>query len=56
MVKPVVTEIRKIDSNLSQKFHSVFVPIIAEAGFGTYLFLDFIFEFLDRCRIFDITV
>ena len=56
MVKPVVTEVRKIDSNLSQKFHSVFVAIAAEAGFGTYLVIDIIFEFLDRCRIFNITV
>ena len=56
MVKPVVTEVRKINSNLSQKFHSVFVAIAAEAGFGTYLVIDIIFEFLDRCRIFNITV
>ena len=56
MVKPVVTEVRKINSNLSQKFHSVFVPIAAEAGFGTNLVIDTIFEFLDRCRMFNITV
>ena len=56
MVKPVVTEVRKINSNLSQKFHSVFVAVAAEAGFGTYLVIDIIFEFLDRCRIFNITV
>ena len=56
MVKPVVTEVRKIDSNLSQKFHSVFVPIAAEAGFGTYLVIDIIFEFLDIGRIFNVTV
>ena len=35
MVKPVVMEGRKINSNLSQKFHSVFVAVAAEAGFGT---------------------
>ena len=34
MVKPVVTEVRKINSDLSQKFHSVFVAVAAEAGFG----------------------
>ena len=56
MVKPVVTEVRKINSNLSQKFHSVFVAVAAEAGFGTYLVIDIIFEFLDRCRIFNIIV
>ena len=56
MIKPVVTEIREIYSDLSQKFHSVFVPITAEAGLGTYVVVDFIFEFLDRCRIFNITV
>ena len=56
MIKPVVTEIREIYSDLSQEFHSVFVPITAEAGLGTYVVVDFIFEFLDRCRMFDITV
>ena len=56
MVKPVVTEVRKINSNLSQKFHSVFVAVAAEAGFGTYLVIDVVFEFLDRCRIFNIIV
>ena len=56
MVKPVVTEVRKVDSNLSQKFHSVFVPIAAEAGIGTYIPVDVIFEILNRRRMFDITV
>ena len=56
MVKPVVTEVRKINSDLSQKFHSMFVAVAAEAGFGAYLVIDIIFEFLDRCGLFDITV
>ena len=56
MIKPVVTEIREIYSDLSQEFHSVFVPITAEAGLGMYGVVDFIFEFLDRCRMFNITV
>ena len=56
MIKPVVTEVRKIDSNLSQKFHSIFVPVAAEAGIGTYMLVDFIFEILNRGRMFDITV
>ena len=56
MIKPVVTEVRKIDSNLSQKFHSVFVPIAAEARIGTNMLVDVIFEILNRRRMFDITV
>ena len=56
VVKPVVTEVRKINSDLSQKFHSMFVAVAAEAGFGAYLVIDIIFEFLDRCIIFDIIV
>lgn len=56
MIEPVVTEVRKIDSNLSQKFHSVFVPVTAEAGIGAYMLVYFIFEFLNRGRMFDITV
>ena len=39
MIEPVVTEVRKIDSNLSQKFHSVFVPVTAEAGIGAYIII-----------------
>ena len=56
VVKPVVTEVRKFNSDLSQKFHSVFVAVAAEAGFGAYLVIDIIFEFLDRDRIFNVTV
>ena len=41
MVKPVVTEVRKIDSNLSQKFHSAFVPVTAVAGIGAYMLVYF---------------
>ena len=52
MIKTVVREIREIYSDLSQEFHSVFVPITAEAGLGTYVVVDFIFEFLDRCKMF----
>ena len=56
MIKSVVTKIRKIDSYLSQKFHSMFVTVRAEARFLTYVVIDFIFESLDRSGIFDVTV
>ena len=56
MIEPVVTEVRKIDSNLSQKFHSVFVPVTAKTGIGAYLIVYIIFEILNRGRMFNITV
>ena len=56
MIKPMVTKIRKINSYLSQKFHSMFVTVRTETGFWTYIIIDFVFEILDRCRIFGITV
>ena len=56
MIEPVVAEVRKIDSNLSQKFHSVFVPVTAKTGIGAYLIVYIIFEILNRGRMFNITV
>ena len=56
MIKSMVSEIWKIDSNLSQTTHIILITVTAKAWIWFYTFVDFILQSLNRHRRFDFAV
>ena len=56
MIKPMVSEIREINSNLGQTTHTMLIAVAAKAWIRSNTFIDFILKSLSRRRRIDFTI